>query len=151
MSDQTKQQQAKPQTRPALQTQPEPIVQSADHAPGILALQNQAGNTAVSQSLTSVIQRKPSADVGVCPVCGRQGKGTCPGCGQEFVPLQRKEVAGGTAVSDSGLGTVQSAVQAGGGSRLTGSLRSFFSQRFGQDLGQVRIHNDASAHQAASS
>ncbi|MEJ2747384.1 MAG: DUF4157 domain-containing protein, partial [Anaerolineae bacterium] len=74
-----------------------------------------------------------------------------PGCGQAFVPIQRKEVAGGTAVSDSGLGTVQSAVQAGGGSRLTGSLRSFFSQRFGQDLGQVRIHNDAPAHRAASS
>lgn len=35
----------------------------------------------------------PEGEVGVCPVCGRLGKGTCPDCGQPFVAIQRTPAA----------------------------------------------------------
>ncbi|HEU4324184.1 MAG TPA: M35 family metallo-endopeptidase [Roseiflexaceae bacterium] len=38
-----------------------------------------------------VIQRTPAPteEEGICSVCGRKGRGTCPDCGQPFVPVQR--------------------------------------------------------------
>ncbi len=45
-----------------------------------------AGDSGVTQA--KHIQRAPAADEGVCPVCGKIGKGTCPDCGSPFIPIQ---------------------------------------------------------------
>jgi hypothetical protein len=37
----------------------------------------------------SPVGAEPVSEEGVCPVCGRQGKGRCSGCGEAFAPVQR--------------------------------------------------------------
>lgn len=59
--------------------------------------------------------------------------------------LQRKDVPNGLALTPSAAVT-QTLLSAG--QPMDTSTRSFMEQRFGQDFGQVRIHNDAVAHQS---
>ncbi len=50
----------------------------------------QTGGVATKRIQRKEAEREPAADEGVCPVCGKVGKGTCPGCGSPFLPIQRK-------------------------------------------------------------
>ncbi|GAB4203256.1 MAG: hypothetical protein OHK0022_27260 [Roseiflexaceae bacterium] len=56
---------------------------------------------------TKQIQRAPVEDEGICPVCGKVGKGTCPGCGSPFVAIQRMPIAAADRVPDPEAPTVQ--------------------------------------------
>ncbi|HEU4322850.1 MAG TPA: DUF4157 domain-containing protein [Roseiflexaceae bacterium] len=57
-------------------------------------IQQTSGQPIAGQSGTEqtgdAVQRRPAADGGVCPVCGKVGKGTCPDCGAPFLPAQHK-------------------------------------------------------------
>lgn len=46
----------------------------------------------VPASAALAVQRKVAEEEGVCPVCGRVGKGTCQDCGQPFRPIQRRPI-----------------------------------------------------------
>ncbi|HEU4321865.1 MAG TPA: DUF4157 domain-containing protein [Roseiflexaceae bacterium] len=50
----------------------------------------QTGGVATKRVQRQAAEHEPAADEGVCPVCGKVGKGTCPGCGSPFLPIQRK-------------------------------------------------------------
>jgi hypothetical protein len=54
-------------------------------AAAVLGLQRFHGNAFVARLIANPA---PAADAGVCPVCGRRGRGTCA-CGEAFVPAQR--------------------------------------------------------------
>lgn len=147
MSNQSKQSETKPKA--AAHTE----VQQAEYDPAegshelgsVIALQEQAGNTAVSQAIApTIVQCKPQEAVGACPTCGRQGSGTCPDCGESFVPVQRKETAhSSTSPSNTSIKSL------GNGQSLNHSVQSFFSNRFNFNFSNVRVHTNSKAADTA--
>jgi len=131
------------------------------HVARVLHLQRAAGNQAVNQLLN---RHQPLAADGVCPVCGRRGKGHCPGCGQLFAPIQAKltENQPGDQSEQEADRVAGEAVRAlerdphhapnsmnTGGNQLSPSLNAFFESRFGHDLQQVHLHTGDQAATAA--
>lgn len=129
----------------------------------LLGLQRAAGNQAVGGLLHG--DRAPAQSEGVCPVCGRRGRGTCPGCGQAFVPAQAAHPAPAPAPAPSPAPPARAADEAptdaglrsylaqslASGAALEGRLRRTLEASFRQDLSAVRIHADGAAAQAANS
>lgn len=121
----------------------------------VLDLQRSAGNRAVGHLLGSafgaalstgaVLQRK-------CASCSKSG-GECAECSKKHeATLQRSPAP--TQGNDEGRDSVSPVVRGvlhASGHRLDPSTRAFMESRFGQDLGHVRIHTDASAAHAADS
>ena len=100
----------------------------------------------ILSSKTAVIQR-------LCPECDEELKlqpEVVVKKEEEGELLQTKEMPGQPpAVSHELESTIKSI--RGGGQPISSSDRRFFEPRFGQDFGQVRIHNDAQAANVARS
>ena len=113
----------------------------------------------VAEQVMRMPEPKASNETGVSnPALKNSIQRKCPGCNKgtkvekedEGEKLQKKEVAGSTHEFAPELESSISAVR-GGGQPLTESVRAFHEPRFGADFGQVRVHTDAKAAEAASS
>lgn len=114
----------------------------------ILALHDTAGNQAVSQLVHPVaaahatIQRQ-------CKICSEGGH-KCAHCQKEEEQTIRRQANSPTAAAPSAIpASVQAALARSGGQGLPGTVRAGLEQRFNRDFGQVRIHTDPVAAQAA--
>lgn len=60
----------------------------------LLGRQRAVGNAGTLRSVarSSAQQGDEREPPGVCPVCGKRGRGRCPGCGQPFAPVRRAAV-----------------------------------------------------------
>ncbi|HVZ42153.1 MAG TPA: DUF4157 domain-containing protein [Candidatus Kapabacteria bacterium] len=114
----------------------------ADHvmrmpAPGGATPASEAPGVAASSGTAPHVQR-------ACAACG----GGASQVEEEEGMMQAKESPGGTPrVSDATAGRISS--MRGGGEPLDRSVRERLEPRFGHDFGNVRIHRDAGAAQAA--
>ncbi|HVZ42152.1 MAG TPA: DUF4157 domain-containing protein, partial [Candidatus Kapabacteria bacterium] len=114
----------------------------ADHvmrmpAPGGATPASEAPGVAASSGTAPHLQR-------ACAACG----GGASRSEDEEEMVQAKEAPGGTPrVSDATAGRISS--MRGGGEPLDRSVREHLEPRFGHDFGNVRIHRDAGAAQAA--
>lgn len=125
----------------------------------LLGLQQVAGNEAVSQSISQLLQAESTlAPTGgaliqrqcaACAASAAAGGGKCAKCQEEEQTLQRKVTGGAPALAAHIPASVQTALQASGGQPLDGKTRAFMETRFGQNLDHVRVHTDANAVQAA--
>ncbi len=84
---------------------------------------------------TPAVQREPAADEGVCPVCGKVGTGTCPDCGQPFMPVQRSLRPGADPLT----------IQRKAGPDLEDELRRALEQRGGEQQVAGAAQGDLSA------
>src|SRR5262249_5930137 len=91
----------------------------------------------MSSALTPSMQRK-------CAMCTEGAP--CPKCEEERI--QTKEKPGRAPAVTPRVETLLTSMR-GGGHPLPPSVRAFFEPRFGQDLGQVRVHNDGQGAESA--
>ena len=96
---------------------------------------------------------------GVCPTCGRRGRGPCPGCGRPFT-VQRAAAAGAAPPSSSAAGpvaplsspaagSVRGVLGAGGGRPLGAATSALLGERLAHDVSDVRVHTDGRAAASA--
>ena len=123
-----------------------PIVRPDDAPHHLLDLHTQAGNQAVSQLVqpgaAPTIQRQ-------CKACSDSGH-QCAQCQkEEQQTIQRQANSPGAAAPSAIPAPVQAALTQSGGQTLPGTVRAGLEQQFNRDFGQVRVHTDPTAAQAA--
>ncbi len=72
----------------------------------------------------------------------------CEGCDKEEKKINKKDNGAGTGGAVSTAAS-QKITSLQGGTPLSATSRNFFEPRFGADLSEVRLHNDAKAHDMA--
>jgi hypothetical protein len=109
----------------------------------LLGLQDMVGNRGVQRLALPYLSSAPAHLIQ--RACAGGCGGTCPACEEEELGLIQRQASSAGA----GLPAPPRALPPGSGQPLDASTRADLELRFGRDLGDVRVHADAAAAEAA--